>query len=51
MAMRMVLYHEDDYPSRWATMVWVAKKISHAPPQLYEWVRKADLDSSKRWGW
>ncbi|MGB5077515.1 MAG: IS3 family transposase [Sphingorhabdus sp.] len=49
-AVRMVLDHESDYPSRWATVVSVAEKIGCVPQTLHEWVKKAEVDSGKRAG-
>src|SRR3546814_9981018 len=49
-AIRMVLDHERDYPSRWATVVSIAQKIGCSPPTLHEWVKKAEVDSGKRAG-
>ncbi|MGK2871470.1 MAG: IS3 family transposase, partial [Alphaproteobacteria bacterium] len=49
-AIRMVLDHEQDYPSRWATVVSIAEKIGCSPPTLHEWVKKAEVDSGKRTG-
>jgi transposase len=49
-AVRMVLDHESDYPSRWTAVVSVADKIGCAPQTLHEWVKRADIDSSKRAG-
>lgn len=49
-AIRMVLDHEADYPSRWATVVSIAEKIGCSPPTLHEWVKKAEVDSGKRAG-
>jgi transposase len=49
-AISMVLDHERDYPSRWATVVSIAEKIGCAPPTLHEWVKKAEVDSGKRAG-
>lgn len=49
-AIRMVLDHERDYPSRWATVVSIAEKIGCSPPTLHEWVRKTEVDSGKRAG-
>lgn len=47
-AIRMVLDHERDYPSRWATVVSIAEKIGCSPPTLHEWVKKTEVDSGKR---
>jgi len=49
-AVRMVLDHERDYPSRWAALVSIADKIGCSAPTLNEWVRKAEVDSGKRAG-
>ena len=47
-AVRMVLDHEGDHPSRWAAIVSVAEKIGCVPQTLFEWVKKAEIDSGKR---
>jgi transposase-like protein len=49
-AVRMVLDHEGDHPSRWAAIVSVAEKIGCVPQTLFEWVKKAEVDSGKRAG-
>ena len=49
-AVRMVLDHEGDYPSRWAAIVSVAEKIGCVPQTLLEWVKKIEVDSGKRAG-
>ena len=49
-AVRMVLEHADDYPSRWSAVVSVAGKIGCAPQTLHEWVKKADPSSGGRTG-
>ena len=49
-AVRMVLDHESDYPSRWAAIVSVADKIGCAAQTLHEWLKKAEVDSGKRAG-
>ena len=49
-AVRMILDHEGDYPSRWSAVVSVADKIGCAPQTLQEWEKKAEVDSGKRAG-
>ena len=49
-AVRMVIDHERDYPSRWAAVVSIAEKIGCVPQTLHEWVKKAEVDSGKRAG-
>lgn len=49
-AVRMVLDHEKDHPSRWAAIESVAEKIGCAPQTLHDWVRKTEIDSGKRPG-
>jgi transposase-like protein len=49
-AVRMILDHEGDYPSRWSAVVSVADKIGCAPQTLHEWVKKVEVDSGKRAG-
>lgn len=49
-AIRMVLEHEKDYPSRWATVVSISEKIGCSPPTLHEWVKKTEVDNGTRAG-
>jgi len=49
-AVRMVLDHERDHPSRWAAVVSSAEKIGCVPQTLHEWVEKVEVNSGKRAG-
>ena len=49
-AVRMVLKHERDHPSRWAALVSIAEKIGCTAQALNEWVKKAEVDAGKRAG-
>ena len=49
-AVRMVVEHEGEYPSHWAAMVSIAEKIGCSAHTLFEWVKKAEVDSGKRAG-
>jgi len=46
-AVRMVLDHEGEHPSRWAALSSIAGKIGCSPHTLREWVQKADRDSGR----
>jgi transposase len=49
-AIRMVLDHESEHPSRWAAVSSIAAKIGCSPATLHEWVKKTEIDSGKRAG-
>jgi transposase-like protein len=44
-AVRMLVEHEGDYPSRWAAMASIAAKIGCTAETLRLWVRRAERDS------
>jgi transposase-like protein len=46
----MVLDHELDYESRWATVASISAKIGCAVQTLPEWVKKAEIDAGGRAG-
>ena len=49
-AVRMVLEHGRDHPSRWAAVVSIAEKIGCTAQTLNEWVKKAEVDTGRRAG-
>ena len=49
-AVRMVLEHGGEYPSRWAAVVSVSQKIGCSAHTLHEWVKKAEVDGGSRAG-
>lgn len=49
-AIRLVLDHEHEHPSRWTAITSLADKIGCTAQTLNEWVKKAEVDAGKRAG-
>lgn len=49
-AVRMVLDHVSEHPSRWAAVTSIAASIGCRPQTLHDWVKKAEVDGGQRAG-
>lgn len=49
-AIRMVVDHQEEHPSEWATITSIAEKVGMAPETLRKWVRRAEIDGGLRPG-
>ena len=49
-AVRMVLEHAGEHPSRWAAECSVASKIGCNAATLHEWVKRTEVDRGARAG-
>ena len=49
-AVRMVLEHQDEYPSQWKAVQSIAAKLQVNHESLRQWVRRAETDTGRRPG-
>ena len=49
-AVRLVLEHRDDYPSEWAAITAVSKRLGMNAETLRNWIRKQQVDDGQRDG-
>ena len=49
-AVRLVLEHRDDYPSEWAAITAVSKRLGMNAETLRNWIRQKQVDDGQRDG-
>jgi transposase len=49
-AVRLVLEHQDEYPSQWKAIESISAKLSISHETLRIWVRRAETDAGERPG-
>jgi transposase len=49
-AVRLVLDHRDDYPSEWAAITVVSKRLGMTAETLRSWIRQQQINDGKRDG-
>jgi transposase-like protein len=49
-AVRLVLEHRDDYPSEWAAITAVSKRLGMTAETLRSWIRQHQIDDGQRDG-
>ena len=49
-AVRLVLDHRDDYPSEWAAITAVSKRLGMTAETLRNWIRQQQVDDGTRDG-
>ena len=49
-AIRLVREHAEDYPSKYAAITAVARRLGMTPETLRKWIRQAEVDEGKAAG-
>jgi len=49
-AVRMVLEHQDEYPTQWKAIESISEKLTVNHETLRQWVRRAETDAGQRPG-